>query len=52
MYTTTVWYSGSCTNKHDKRMDTSIQVTQKYLASFTDIPYKAGTVNHVTMNEQ
>ena len=26
MYTTTVWYGGSCTNKHDKLMDTSIQV--------------------------
>ena len=25
-HTTTVWYSGSCTNKHDKLMDTSIQV--------------------------
>ena len=24
--TVTVWYSGSCTNKHDKLMDTSIQV--------------------------
>ena len=24
---------------------------QKYLASFTDIPYKAGTVNHATMNK-
>ena len=25
-HTTTVWYSGSCTNKRDKLMDTSIQV--------------------------
>ena len=25
-HTTTVWYGGSCTNKHDKLMDTSIQV--------------------------
>ena len=25
-HTTTVWYIGSCTNKHDKLMDTSIRV--------------------------
>ena len=25
-HTTVVWYGGSCTNKHDKLMDTSIQV--------------------------
>ena len=25
-HTTIVWYGGSCTNKHDKLMDTSIQV--------------------------
>ena len=25
-HTTTVWYGGSYTNKHDKRTDTSIQV--------------------------
>ena len=31
-------------------MDTFIQVL-KYLASFTDIPYEAGTVNHATNNE-
>ena len=34
-------------------VDTSLQVLSgaKYSASFTDIPYKAGTVNHATMNE-
>ena len=25
-HTTVVWYGGSCTNKHDKLTDTSIQV--------------------------
>ena len=37
----TVWYSGSCTNKHDKRMHTSIQVLSntKYSVSFTTVPY-------------
>ena len=25
-HTTVVWYSGSCTNKHDKLTDTSIQL--------------------------
>ena len=25
-HTATVWYGGSCTNKHDRPMDTSIQV--------------------------
>ena len=32
---------GTCINKHDKLMDTSIQVHRnaKILASFTDIPY-------------
>ena len=28
-HTTTVWYSGSCTNKHNKLTDTSIQVLSK-----------------------
>ena len=39
---TTVWYGGSCTNKHDRFMDTSIQElsnTKKFLVSFTDVPY-------------
>ena len=52
-HTTTVWYNGSCTNKHDKLIDTSIQVLSnaKYSASFTDVPYQAGMVNHATINE-
>ena len=49
-HTTVVWYRGSCTNKHDNLMDTSIQM-QKFSASFTDVPYLAGTVNHATKNE-
>ena len=31
-------------------MDTSI-VIQKYLTSFTDVPYQAGMVNYVAKNE-
>ena len=40
-HTITVWYSGSCTNKHDKFMDTSIQVLSdtRIWGSFTDVPF-------------
>ena len=37
-HTTIVWYGGSCTNKHDKLTDTSIQVLS--------------TVVRVTMNNK
>ena len=51
-HTTVVWYSGSYTSKHDKFMDNSIQVLwQKCLTLCTDIPYKAGMINHATMNK-
>ena len=40
-HTTVVWYGGSYTNKHDKLIDTSIQVpcNAKILALCTDNPY-------------
>ena len=37
-HTTVVWYGGSCTNKHDKLTDNSIQV-QKYPSLCPEIPY-------------
>ena len=33
-HTSTVWYGGSCTNKHDK----VTRYFQKHLASFSDVP--------------
>ena len=73
-HTTTVWYSGSCTNKHNKLTDTSLQVVsnaklfsfiywcsilgwygepchEEWTVKIIVILYKAGTVNHATMNE-
>ena len=49
-HTTKIWNSSSCTNKHDKLMDTSIQVLSitKYLALCTDIP---DLISHSTKNE-
>ena len=52
--TTVVKYSVSCTNKHDKLTDTSIQVLcnasiQLHVA--TDIPCYTDMVNHVMNNE-
>ena len=40
-HTTEICYGGSCTNKHNKHMDASIQVlcNAKYLALRTNIPY-------------
>ena len=40
-HTPTVWYGGSCTNKHDKLTDSSIQVLSnaKIFDFITDIPY-------------
>ena len=56
---TIIWYGGSCTNKHDKLMGSSIQVlsnaishaTKNEMTKNTVNPYQAGTVNHATMNE-
>ena len=39
-HTTVVWYGGSCTNKHNKLTDTSIQVLcNVYSVSFTNVLY-------------
>ena len=40
-HTIIFWYTGSCTNKHDKFMNTSMQVLSdtRISASFTDVPF-------------
>ena len=52
-HTTTVWYIGSCTNKHDKLMNTSIQVLNNAkICSFVYWYSIFGMVNYVMENEQ
>ena len=51
-YYCSLMYSGSCTNMMNLWiLHYKYFTMQKYLASCTDIPYQAGTVNHATMNK-